>query len=232
MTKTAMPTDWTYYGAGIAYLVGWGIFSTFLPENVSWLSTLPLFLYSSGVMALALYLLRWFNRKVNRLSMYDPDMGVYSERFFFNALNMEYSRSNRDELPLSLIVFSFDTLKETAEQLNKSVEEMQKMFIEKISETIRSTDIFSTLEDDKFTILLPSTDVDGAKVAANRLRSAITAELQKERLGQRTSMPFGICGTSPEVKTSQELLAGSIKAYDTAVDSPRNKIVACNDRVK
>lgn len=180
-------------------------------------------------MAIAILAIRWLKKKNDQLSMYDAEMGLYSERFFLNALNLEYNRSSRHELPLSVIVFSFDTLKETANQLGKSVEEIQKLFIETVGETIRNSDIFSSLEDDKFSILLPSTDVDGAKVAATRLKSAIATELKKQRLGQRTSMPFGICGTSPMVKTSQDLLNGSIKAYDAALSSPRNKIVTCSD---
>ena len=113
--------------------------------------------------------------------------------------------------------------------MGKGDEEVEALFIEKVSSTIRSSDIFSTLEGGRFSILLPSTDVDGAKVAANRLKTAITADLKKQRLGQRTSLPFGICGTSPQVKTSQALLDGSLKAHDAALVSPRNKIVTCHD---
>lgn len=165
----------------------------------------------------------------DRLSMFDKDLGLYSERFFHNALALEYNRSSRYQLPLSLIVFSFDTLKETASQLGKNVKEVQKLFIETVSGTIRNSDILAAMEDDKFSILLPSTDVDGAKVAANRLKTAISSELKKQRLGQRTSMLFGICGTSPNVKTSRDLLDGSIQAYISAQNSPRNNIIACGD---
>jgi len=229
MNMKTIYEDWLYYLVAILFIAGWGVFCTFLPERISWINTAPLFAYSSGCMALALVTVRWLKRKNDSLTMYDPEMGLYSERFFFNALGLEYNRSNRHELPLSLIVFSFETLRETADQLGKTVEEVQKLFIETVAETIRNSDIFSTLEEDKFSILLPSTDVDGAKVAAARLKRAIASELKKQRLGQRTSMPFGICGTSPNVKTSQDLLDGSIKAYDAALNSPRNKIVTCDD---
>jgi len=229
MNMKTIYKDWLYYLMAILFIAGWGVFCTFLPERISWINTAPLFVYSSGCMALGLVTVRWLKRKNDSLTMYDPEMGLYSERFFFNALGLEYNRSNRHELPLSLIVFSFETLQETADQLGKTVEEVQKLFIETVSGTIRNSDIFSTLEEDKFSILLPSTDVDGARVAAARLRMAIASELKKQRLGQRTSMPFGICGTSPNVKTSQDLLDGSIKAYDAALNSPRNKIVTCDD---
>jgi diguanylate cyclase (GGDEF)-like protein len=229
MNMKAFYENRLYYLVATLFIAGWGFFCTFLPEGTSWINTAPLFVYSSGCIALALVTVRWLKRKNDSLTMYDPEMGLYSERFFFYALGLEYNRSNRHELPLSLIVFSFETIQETADQLGKTVEEVQKLFIETVSETIRNSDIFSTLEEDKFSILLPSTDVDGAKVAAARLKRAIASELKKQRLGQRTSMPFGICGTSPNVKTSQDLLNGSIKAYDAALNSPRNKIVTCDD---
>lgn len=229
MRKTQLPTDWIYYLAGAVYIVGWGIFCAFLPEGVSWFNTGPLFAYATAWVLVGSAVIRWLKRKNDRLSLFDPDMGIYSEQFFLNALKIEYSRSNRDELPLSLMVFSFDTLKETADQLGKTVEQVQQLFIETVASTIRSSDILSTLEDGKFTILLPSTDEDGARVAATRLKAAIASELKKQRLGQRTSMPFGICGTSPRVKSSMDLLEGSFKAYAAALHSPRNKIVTCSD---
>lgn len=229
MKKKALIADRLYYLTAALYLVGWGFFTMFTPRHVGWPDTLPLFGYSAGCLTLSLLAIRWLKQKNDRLSMYDQDMGLYSERFFLNALNLEYNKSSRHELPLSVMVFSFEELKETASQLDTSVEEIQKMLIDTVAVTIRNSDVLSSLNDDKFSILLPSTDVDGARVAATRLKSAIAAELKKQRLGQRAIMPFGICGTSANVKTSQDILDGSIRAYDTALHSPRNKIVTCYD---
>lgn len=229
MSRKTLPTDWIFYLAGALYIIGWALFCTFLPEGVSWFDTAPLFLYAAAWVFIGSALIRWLKRKNDRLSLFDPEMGIYSERFFLNALKIEYSRSSRDELPLSLMVFSFDTLKETASQLGKEEDVVKRQFIETVAGTIRSSDILSVMEDDKFSVLLPSTDVDGAKVAATRLKAAIGSELKKHRLGQRTSMPFGICGTSPGVHSSMELLEGSFNAYAAALNSPRNKIVSCSD---
>lgn len=218
-----------YYVVGVLYLIGWGLFCTLLPEKVSWLNTLPLFFYSSLCLGVAVYALRLLKRRYDKLALSDPDTNLYNERFFFSALSLEFNRSSRHGLPLSLVVFSFDNLKETATQLGQSVPKLNKLFIETVASTIRNTDIFSTLEHDKYSLLLPNTDVDGAKVAANRLKVEIETRLKKIRLGQRATVPFGVCGTSQGAASSDELFAGSIQAYSVAQGSPRNKIVSCGE---
>jgi len=220
--------DWIYGIVAVIFVVGWGGMHI-LQDGLSWTTTTPLLLYSVLFLAAVLLVTRWLKRKNEELALSDPELNLYSERFFYNALNLECNKSERHEMPVALMVFSFDTLKETADQLGKSVEEIQLLFIETVGRTIRNSDVFSTMKDGRFSILLPSTDADGAKVAANRVKRAISEELKKQRLGQRTTVPFGICGTSSKIKTSKQLLEGSIKAYVEAQRSPRNKIITCAD---
>ncbi|WP_158946420.1 GGDEF domain-containing protein [Pseudodesulfovibrio cashew] len=219
-----------YAVLAVAYLVGWGVFCAVAPAHVAWTDTLPLLLYSACCLAVAILAFRIQGIRLAKLSMSDPNTNLYNERFFLNALKLEFSRSHRHELPLSIMVFSFGDINETAKQLERNVKDIRKLFIHTVSETIRSSDIFSVLEQDKYSILLPSTDVDGAKVAASRLKEAIATELKKIRLGQRTTMPFGICGTSSNgAESSDELFAGSMQAYSVARNSPRNTVVICGE---
>lgn len=221
--------DSVYGVVAAVYLLGWGTFCLLLPDQVTWLNTAPLFLYSALCLAAAMYAIRYLQQRLEKLSLADPDLNLYNERFFKSALNLEFNRSNRHDLPLSLVVFSFDDLRETADQLGRDATDINKLFVQTVSTTIRSSDILSALEKGKYSLLLPNTDVDGAKVAASRLKAEISSELKKMRLGQRTSVPFGICGTTEGVKSSDELFAGSVQAYSVAKGSPRNKIVSCGE---
>ncbi len=210
------------------FLAGWFIILSMLPEHLRWRDTAPLLIYTLACFIPTILALRKAWKRNDELSIADPLTGLYTERFFYRALKLEFKRSTRYRLPLSLVIFSIDELGREAEAYGKKPKEINKLVLKTISSTIRESDIFSALEQDKYSLLLPNTPVDGAQTAANRVMSKIRTELQKLKLGRHISVPFGICGIQErEVTSSEELFAGSAQAYAAARVSPRNKIVVC-----
>lgn len=217
-----------YSALVVAYFLGWCVISAFLPGDLSRFATFPLLIYSLAVVAWLAMTAQRSAARFERFSLVDPRMGLYNERYFLKALNLEFQRSRRHGLPLAMAIFSWEGENEALPTGNHH--SLDGLLSQVVSRTIRSSDIFAMLGNGKYSLLLPNTPVEGAQVAANRLKTNLRAELKKVRPSLRLLVPFGICGTSAEgIVSMEEMLAGSDQAYASARQSPRNHIVTCGD---
>ena len=134
----------------------------------------------------------------------------------------EISRATRHGSPLSLLMLDVDHFKKINDQYGHSVGDVVlRGAAQVIARTVRATDLVGRWGGEEFLVLLPHTDLQHARQAAERIRKAIEATPLCE--GRNVTVSGGIAefGISD---TGSGLLARADKQLYVAKSSGRNRI--------
>ncbi len=115
------------------------------------------------------------NKELKLISSRDGLTGIPNRRYYDEYLETEWERMARDRKPLSLLMCDIDffkkyndayghlegdaCLKSVAEAINKSCK--------------RPADLAARFGGEEFAVILPDTDIDGAKLVAESIREAV-----------------------------------------------------------
>ncbi len=103
----------------------------------------------------------------------DPLTGFYNHRFLHERLGEEVIRAQRARRPLSLLMLDLDDFKLVNDTFGHLFgDRVLTWTAELIRSTLRSTDVPARYGGDEFAIILPETDADEARVAADRILDA------------------------------------------------------------
>lgn len=104
----------------------------------------------------------------------DALTGLYNQRWMFEALTKEIQRCQRFGSPLSLIVADVDGLKAVNDRVGHSGGDcLLRHVASRISSALRQFDSAARVGGDEFVVLLPATDLEGARQVARRVLEAI-----------------------------------------------------------
>ncbi len=114
---------------------------------------------------------------LRKLSIKDSLTELYNSRHFYEQLDKEISRSDRYLHPLSLIFIDIDDFKAINDSYGHMVGDKALLLIaKKMKTSLRSLDTAYRFAGDEFTIILPETSSEKAKVVAERIISAMKHE--------------------------------------------------------
>ncbi len=114
------------------------------------------------------------SKELERLSVIDPLTSIYNRRKFNELLISEIDRSKRYRTDLSIIMCDIDHFKNINDTYGHNVGDTALIaFSEKITQSIRETDIFARWGGEEFMILMPNIDINSARSVAEKLRSII-----------------------------------------------------------
>jgi diguanylate cyclase (GGDEF)-like protein/hemerythrin-like metal-binding protein len=104
----------------------------------------------------------------------DRFTGIYTREYFNFRLKEEISHVQRNKYPISMIYFDLDHFKNVNDVYgHSSGDEVLLEVVNGVKTIIRTEDVFSRWGGDEFILLLPNTDLEGAKFVADRIRSRI-----------------------------------------------------------
>ena len=139
------------------------------------------------------------NERLRKLSLTDSVTGVSNQRFFWDRLGAELSRSKRFNRPMCLVLFDVDGFKEIND--NKGHLEgdaILKQVAELLTREVRQMDIVSRYGGDEFAVILLEIEVATAIEIAKRAREKIFHE-------SGISLSGGV-SSFPESATEKELV--------------------------
>jgi len=115
------------------------------------------------------------NEQLEQLSNLDSLTGLANRRCFDENLEKELNRSSRDKTPLSLILLDVDSFKEFNDTYGHLVgDECLKQISGVLEKTVeRSHDLAARYGGEEFAVILPSTDLKGGMIIAERLRTFV-----------------------------------------------------------
>jgi len=116
----------------------------------------------------------------------DTLTGVYHHRHLMEALEREIARAERIGKPLSIARVDLDWLGSVNQTHGTAAGDIAlKRFTLAAAGALRDVDVFGRYGGKEFLAVMPDTDLNGAVVAAERLRAAVSREPVPEVRGRR-----------------------------------------------
>ena len=118
--------------------------------------------------------------KYQRHSNTDDLTGLHNRRWLDDMLTRQIMRSSQDNEPLTVLMVDIDKFEEFKKEFGETATDQALYTIgQVILESSRPTDLPARFEQDRFVIVLPGTDAEGAWNVAERLHAAVeTKEIE------------------------------------------------------
>lgn len=175
------------------------------------------------------------NLELQRLTNIDGLTGLANRRRMDEFLLTEWKRAERENQALSIAMLDVDSFK----QYNDTYGHLEgDQVLKAIASTIkqamgRPTDLAARFGGEEFMIILPGTDVMGAQVVAEGVRSAVVQLNIAHKTAAATdcvSVSIGVASVVPRRgEDPQSLIAMADAALYGAKKSGRNRVVAHNN---
>ncbi len=110
-------------------------------------------------------------RKYQRFAMTDALTGLHNRGWMDDAFERERQRSERDQLPLSMIMIDIDDFKKYNDDYGHLAGDQILITVAKAIRTpLRPNDMVARFGGEEFAVLLPETRIKNARIIAERLR--------------------------------------------------------------
>jgi len=167
---------------------------------------------------------------VRRESMLDPLTKIANRKSFDEGLAGAIDDAKRTRAPLSLVLVDIDYFKKFNDTYgHQTGDQVLRLVAMTLKSNIKGRDLAARYGGEEFVAVLPSTDLDGAVIAAENVRKAIQAkELLKrstnEKLGRITAS-FGVAMFRADDNASS-LIERADRCLYAAKRAGRNRVVA------
>jgi len=156
-----------------------------------------------------------------QLRALDPLTGAGTYSQLKASLDSELARSRRYGRPAAALMFGFDDYQAFRYAMGRDgCDKFLALMAQEIRSTLRGADRLFRIDSDEFVVLLPETDLPGAKVAADRLLQIVHGLKPEGRLGAADPrVRFGgAVFPSEKIRTSEDLLREANRSYRALVE--------------
>ena len=167
-----------------------------------------------------------FQQELTHLASRDSLTGLFNRRRFEEELNLEIGRSRRGEYSSAVLFLDLDHFKDVNDVLGHAAgDELLTRFSELLLSQVRETDVVARLGGDEFTVILPHTDIEGAREFGEKPLDAIgRQELNVNGQAMPMTASIGIARIPDDGRTQEELLASADMAMYQAKEAGRNRV--------
>ncbi len=170
------------------------------------------------------------NKTLSILCDIDPLTQIANRRLYERTLTELISLSKRASLSLSMMVIDIDFFKTYNDNYGHDKGDSTLTDVAQVisDSLIRTTDFVARYGGEEFVVLMPSTDVQGAKMLANRIKNNIDArEIKHEhsKVADIITVSIGISSLMGEELNDKNLFKHADNALYQAKEKGRNQIV-------
>ncbi len=169
------------------------------------------------------------NKTLLHLSLFDQLTELANRRHFDETLDKQFKLAKREKKPLSVIICDIDFFKRYNDTYGHQKGDQCLTAVAKALQdsTSRPTDLACRYGGEEFTFVLPDTNLNGAKVFAEKVRNAVAA-LSIEHTGS-TIAPFvtlslGVAMYNGQFKNGDEITQAADEALYRAKENGRNRV--------
>lgn len=165
---------------------------------------------------------------INRVNIIDPITGLYNRTYALEQLEMAMSRFNRKQLLSSVILCNVDDFKRINTELGHVVgDQLLKGVAANLIKNKRNQDVIARYSGDTYIMVLPDTDMEGAKFFAERARGIIehTSFTDKDL---KVTMTFGLM-TYTQPMSVDMIMKMTEDAMKFGKESGKNKVLIANE---
>jgi diguanylate cyclase (GGDEF)-like protein len=167
------------------------------------------------------------NAHLAALATTDGLTGLKNHRSFQEELESEWERHHRYKSPLSLILLDIDLFKQYNDSFgHQAGDGILKNVAEVLSKEARECDVVARYGGEEFVIILPETDVAGAKSLAGRICSAIEAAQWPLR---PVTASFGVATVDSSILSGADLFTHADSALFHSKELGRNRVTHSSD---
>jgi two-component system cell cycle response regulator len=167
-----------------------------------------------------------------RLATTDMLTSLLNRRAFLDAIDRERARSDRHAFPLSLLLLDVDHFKRINDNRGHAAGDAVLQGVARVLVAVaRKSDFVARWGGEEFVVALPQTSDAGARVAAERVRRAVAAELHAVPDGGdplRVTVSVGVASATAPWSTDQLVNAADAAMYAAKVRG-RDRIEVASD---
>lgn len=168
-----------------------------------------------------------YHEEIYRLMTTDALTQTHNRRYFNEALEREYNRSLRYRRALSLVLFDIDHFKQINDTYGHVAgDSVLRQLSLVVKPRLRQQDVLARIGGEEFAILLPEVDIDGARVAGEKVRKLVEAArflVDSKEFGCTVSV--GLAAFDARMTAPQLLYEAADKSLYAAKNAGRNRVV-------
>jgi diguanylate cyclase (GGDEF)-like protein len=172
-----------------------------------------------------------YQQKVSNLALEDPLTQLLNRRGLENALHITLAQASRQHAPTAAVMVDIDHFKEVNDNFGHDAgDQVIRQIAQVLKRMSRSGDVVARTGGEEFLLVLPDTELDGARVLAERIRADISDRplvINQQRIPITVSV--GVAGTIGEIeldKLSQE----ADRAMHLAKRGGRNRVASVENK--
>lgn len=157
--------------------------------------------------------------------------GASTHRAFFDVAMSEVARARRYGQPLSVLLVSPDHFRDIKDAQGESfADDWLRAIAGVCRQESRTTDVVGRVGGEEFAVLLPSTELSGGLVLAERIRERMQRHVfPGETSGIRSTLSVGVAEVTDGIKTVDLLLGASATAVSRARQAGMNLVVGFDE---
>lgn len=165
-------------------------------------------------------------QRLRALACTDYLTGVHNRRYFLELAEREMRRRRRHGGQCALLLIDMDRFKDVNDRLGHPAgDAVLKTFARRCCGTLREVDIFGRLGGEEFAVFLPGTDLEGGRVAAERIRHRVSSLDTRTPEGNIcATVSIGVASTDHPTAGVEDLISRADKALYRAKALGRDRV--------
>jgi diguanylate cyclase (GGDEF)-like protein len=167
-----------------------------------------------------------YHEELYQLAIVDGLTRVFNRRYLMDFLSRELSRCRRHARPLSLLLFDIDHFKQINDSFGHSGGDVVlRTIVDVARQGVRREECLARYGGDEFAIVMPETELPGARVVAERTRGLV--ELHPFEMGGRAiavTISVGVAVLTPATADAEAMLAAADAQLYATKQTGRNAV--------
>ncbi len=169
------------------------------------------------------------NALLYHIAITDELTALFTKRYFRTSVNRKFADYERYGEKFSLLMLDIDNFKKVNDTHGHMVgDSVLKNVARNVLISIRDNDLAFRYGGEEFVIILPSTDAEGARVVAERIREEVESRVFEEgTLDLHVTISIGVSNCPGNACKVKELIAKADKALYRAKKDGKNRVAMC-----
>ena len=170
-------------------------------------------------------------RETQELAVTDGLTKLLLRRTLLERLESELKRAGQTETPLSFILVDIDHFKSVNDTYGHPAgDKVLREIAQMVKKKVRDVDLCGRYGGEEFAVLLPATDLKGAKLVAERIREGVRKEAFELRGEKRSiTISLGISSFPEDAREMEALIERADEALYRSKERGRDRVTAFSE---